>query len=201
MHAQCFTAAGAVLSECFSESFPRPFSSWLAMHVACFLRNLHDRAPCCATMWREVIVGTHLINNNLGSHYTERKWEAQLKWSQVYRQEPRRLEKIYRQPIFLMELRTLLLYFFHSQLDQQLQLVVEWSGLQIQHKLIVPRFSWIHCTDLRSPAIYCDFRINNFRLWPQFGLIMRHNYLLFRCSVSENLSLVLFVTVPYSNQT
>jgi hypothetical protein len=41
--------------------------------------------------------------------YTEWKWEAQLEWSQVYRQEPRRLEKIFRQLIFLMELWTLLL--------------------------------------------------------------------------------------------
>jgi hypothetical protein len=45
----------------------------------------------------------------MATNYTERKWEAQLEWSQVYRQEPRRLEKICRQPMFLMELRTLLL--------------------------------------------------------------------------------------------
>jgi hypothetical protein len=36
-------------------------------------------------------------------------WEAQLEWSQVYRQEPRRMEKICRQPMFLMELWTSLL--------------------------------------------------------------------------------------------
>jgi hypothetical protein len=45
----------------------------------------------------------------MATNYTERKWEAQLEWSEVYRQEPRRLEKICRQPMFLMELRTLLL--------------------------------------------------------------------------------------------
>jgi len=44
---------------------------------------------------------------------------SQLQWSQVYRQQPRRLEKICRQPMFLMELRTLLLlllllyYYYH----------------------------------------------------------------------------------------
>jgi hypothetical protein len=36
------------------------------------------------------------------TNYTEWKWEAQLEWSQVYRQEPRRLEKICRQPLFLL---------------------------------------------------------------------------------------------------
>jgi hypothetical protein len=45
----------------------------------------------------------------MATNYTERKWEAQLEWSQVYRQEPRRLEKICRQPMFLMEISTLLL--------------------------------------------------------------------------------------------
>jgi hypothetical protein len=45
----------------------------------------------------------------MATNYTEWKWEAQLEWSQVYRQEPRRLEKICSQPMFLMALRTLLL--------------------------------------------------------------------------------------------
>jgi hypothetical protein len=38
-----------------------------------------------------------------------KSWEAQLERSQVYRQKPRRLEKICRQAMFLMELWTLLL--------------------------------------------------------------------------------------------
>jgi hypothetical protein len=37
-----------------------------------------------------------------------------LEWSQVYRQEPRKLKKICRQPMFLMELRTLLLLLLLS---------------------------------------------------------------------------------------
>jgi hypothetical protein len=45
----------------------------------------------------------------MATNYTEWKWEAQLEWSQVYRQEPRRLEKICRQHMFLMELQALLL--------------------------------------------------------------------------------------------
>jgi hypothetical protein len=47
-------------------------------------------------------------------NYTEWKGDAQLEWSQVYRQEPRRLEKICRQPMFLMELRTLLVLLLLS---------------------------------------------------------------------------------------
>jgi hypothetical protein len=45
----------------------------------------------------------------MAMNYAERKWEVQLEKSQVYRQEPRGLEKICRQPIFLMELWSLLL--------------------------------------------------------------------------------------------
>jgi hypothetical protein len=58
----------------------------------------------------ETSVDNYFTRQYIPGDYTERKWEAQLEWSQVYRQEPRRLEKICRQPMFLMKLRTLLLH-------------------------------------------------------------------------------------------
>jgi hypothetical protein len=47
----------------------------------------------------------------MATNYTERKWEAQLEWSQVYRQEPRRLEKICRQPVSLMDIIIIIIIY------------------------------------------------------------------------------------------
>jgi hypothetical protein len=57
----------------------------------------------------------------MATNYTERKWEVQLEWSQVYRQEPRRMEKICRQPMFLMELRTFLLLLLLLLLEERVK--------------------------------------------------------------------------------
>jgi hypothetical protein len=74
--------------------------------------------------------------------HPERKWEAQLEWSQVYRQEPRRLEKICKQPMFLMELRTLLLLLLkiHHWLHDSpppVPIIGQYSAVQSSHNQLL----------------------------------------------------------------
>jgi hypothetical protein len=69
---------------------------------------------------RRLHCNKHSVSIVLPTNYTEWKWEAQLEWSQVYRQELRRLEKICRQHMFLMELRTLLLLLLSMVLHKDL---------------------------------------------------------------------------------
>jgi hypothetical protein len=95
----------------------------------------------------------------MATNYTEWKWEAQLAWSQVYRQEPRKLEKICRQPMFLMELRTLLLLLnkivhhlwnkkFHCRIQKAHQRSIS-SSTQIQlspfHSISLTSISKLSC--------------------------------------------------------